>query len=118
MQSLTLEVDGKTITIGPLTVGQMEEIQEALFKPLAASGLRKGADRDIIAAALSQDHPELAKSVGTMRFGSIRKLDSTVREILKFGGFVDEKATDKAAADSGKDGAAGESNAGAPTGQP
>lgn len=95
MEKLSVNLAGKDYEIGELTVGQLEAIQEVLLVPAPNGGVfKKGADREVIAIALSVDHPDMTSAaVAGMRLGSIKKLDEISRKILQFAGFtlVNEK---------------------------
>jgi hypothetical protein len=93
VHKLTITLD-KPYEIEELTVGQIEDIQDALGAFSHGTNtaiLSKEANRTIIAIALSVDHPAVTReSIAKMRLGSVKKINAVVTQILRFGGFVDE----------------------------
>ena len=92
MQSITINLAGTDYEIKELTLGQIEEMQDAVLSPAPqGKGIDTKLNREIIAIAMSVDHPTITREViRAMRLGSIQKVSSTVKEILKFGGFKAE----------------------------
>lgn len=90
MEKITVNLAGKDFEIGELTVGQLEAMQEVLLVPAPnGAAFKKGADREVIAIALSVDYPDMTSTaIAGMRLGSIKKLDEISRKILKFAGFT------------------------------
>lgn len=83
MESITIDIAGQHYEIKELTLGQLEEIDAAL------SGQAAAMNRKVLAAALSEDYPEITiEKVRKMRLGSIKKTDTIVRAILKFAGYT------------------------------
>ncbi|HZP88656.1 MAG TPA: hypothetical protein VFB54_17740 [Burkholderiales bacterium] len=105
-ESITIKLAGKDYTIGALTVGQLEELHVGVLEAPDAdpqAGARKFWKRnlDLIAIALSADHPDVTRDViGKMRLGSIKAVNQTVTEILKFAGLVDDEKKDIPAGES------------------
>lgn len=90
MQALAIKLADREFTIQPLTVGQVEEIHDILTR----QGSKKTANRDIIAAALSEDYPDLnCDAVRKMRLGSVKVVNSVVEQILAFGDFIAQQET-------------------------
>lgn len=101
MTMLTLTIEGKDYQIKDLTCGQVEDIQELIgaFGPKGSVSITKETNRAILAAALGTDYPEVTPdSLRKMRLGTIKKLNDMVREILRFGGFVEDPISGEASA--------------------
>lgn len=94
MQKLKIELGRQECEIQPLTVGQIEDILEALSRPAS----KQTVNREILAIALSVDHPEITADVlKKAHIGSVKKLDAEVRRVLEFGEFVEPKAKEPTA---------------------
>lgn len=88
MESITINLAGQDYEIKELTLGQLEEIQEALVKAPETGRIRSERNREIIAIACSEDHPDITvEKLRKMRLGSIRKVDEVTTAILKFSGY-------------------------------
>lgn len=88
MEKLTIHLAGQPYEIQELTLGQLEDMQDAILKPAAAGAFSKSTNREVLAIALREDHPSLTlDALGKLRLGSIKKLDETVRSVLQFAGF-------------------------------
>jgi hypothetical protein len=89
MESLTIKAADKEFVLKDLMVAQIEDIQDALLKPVPEGQvIRKELDRQILSIALSGDYPEMTpEAVGKLRIGSLKKLQQVVRDVLEFAGF-------------------------------
>ena len=111
MKSITITLGDRQFEIKEFTIGQVEQVHEILDLARESNHRRAATNRELIAAALSQDHPDAtAESLKAIRVPNIQELAKAADQILEFGGWV---VPDKAAAAS----AGGESKPGeAPAG--
>lgn len=96
MKSITIALGEKSFEVKELTVGQIEQIHEVLNAARAANHTRAATNREIIAAALAVDHPEMtAEALKSVRVPNIQELATASDKVLEFGGWV---ITEKGAA--------------------
>ena len=106
MERLTIHLAGNQFTIGPLSIGQLEELHVGVLEPPVNDPQENARqlwkrNRAIIVAALSLDHPEITLEVLTkMRVGNAKTLAKIVDSILAFSGLIDEKPKESAPGES------------------
>lgn len=95
--TITIHLAGQAYVIHPFTVGQLEELHVGVVLPESADpkeNVRQLWKRnvDVIAAALSQDHPQITRDVIVkMRLGSVKAVNETSNQILRFAGIIKEE---------------------------
>lgn len=98
-ETLTITLAGKDYTIRPLTIGQLEALHVGMVEAVPADAV--GETRrfwrqkiDMIAAALSVDHPEMtAEEIGKLRLGKVKAVTKAADDILRFAGLLPEGDT-------------------------
>lgn len=93
MKNLLLQLGGETYEIGPLNIGQIEQIQDAVLA-LDEKGIpRTSASREIIAVALSVRYPAVtAEALKGAPAGTLPALTEAANQVLTFGGFLRARA--------------------------
>lgn len=92
--SITIMLAGEAYVIYPFTVGQLEELHVGVMYPSDVDpkeNVRNLWRRnvDVLAAALSQDHPQMTRDViYKKRLGSIKVVNNSINQILKFAGIA------------------------------
>ncbi len=89
MKSITIALGERTFEIRELTIGQVEQIHDLLQQAGASNHRRAATNRELIAAALSEDHKDVtAENLKGVRIPDIQQLSGAADQILQFGGWV------------------------------
>jgi len=96
MESLTLQIAGKSYTIHSLTGEQLEALHVGVVRELpkgeAADTLPATYQRhyEIIALALAESHPEMTiEALRKLRWGTVKAVRDAADEVLYFSGIID-----------------------------
>lgn len=94
--TLTITIGDTPYTIRPLTVGQLEEMHAGVLLAADADPQKGVRDwwkqsREIIGAALAEDHPSVVspEAIKKLRIGSYQDAKRVRDQILVFAGFID-----------------------------
>ncbi|MGC8518466.1 MAG: hypothetical protein ACP5P4_08040 [Steroidobacteraceae bacterium] len=89
MKSITIALGEKLFTVKALTIGQIEQINDLLTIAREEGHKRAATNREIIAAALAVDNPEVtAETIKGIRVTNVQEVSAAVDEILKFAGWI------------------------------
>jgi hypothetical protein len=103
MKSITVTLGDRNFEVKELTIGQVEQIHEVLAGAKESNHTRASTNRQIIAAALAVDTPDVtAEALKGFRVRNIQDLGRAADAILEFGGWVIPETSAKDAADSGE----------------
>ncbi len=89
MEPVTIRLGGADFAIRPLTLRQLRSVLPA-FARAGATGAEDGVDAavEIIAAALSRDHPEMTREALLDTQASVRELAEAVTAVARLSGLV------------------------------
>lgn len=89
MKSLTIALGDHTFSIKELTIGQMEQIHDVLQIAREGGHARAQTNREVIAAALAVDYPEVtAEAIKGFRVARIQDVSAAADSILEFSGWI------------------------------
>ena len=89
MKSITIAIGERVFEVREFTIGQVEQIHELLQQARDSNHRRSSTNRELVAAALSEDHKDItAESMKAIRVPSIQQLAAAADQILEFGGWV------------------------------
>lgn len=84
-QPITLTLGAEAWSVRPLTLAQVQRIEPLLLKE--EKGGTIAAAVEIVAIALSRDHPEAARTLGEVE-ATAKEIGAAMASVLRLGGFI------------------------------
>lgn len=97
MQPKTIRLGERVWTVRPLTLAQVQEVEQVILDGAQGSKGNVGTALGIVAIALRRDNPEDAKMLGEVE-ATAPEIGAAMTEVLKLGGFAEETTLGEAGA--------------------
>ena len=91
-QPIMLTLGGEEWRVRPLTLAQVQRIEPLLLAD--AKGGTIAAAIEIVAIALSRDHPDAAQKLGQIE-ATAKEIGAATASVLRLGGFIAAEAQDQ-----------------------
>jgi hypothetical protein len=97
MQPKAITLGDRVWTVRPLTLAQVQDVEQAILDGAHLSKGNVGTALGIVAIALRRDNPEDAKTLGEVE-ATAPEISVAMTEVLKLGGFTEDTTPGEAEA--------------------